>query len=83
MTSRLRRSFEPGHKPKFLVIIDESEETHGPEASAYGLCLAPSFEALVLMMLRAGFTRVERIAVPIGGYEQLAAGKRVMVVGYT
>ncbi len=26
MTSRLRRSFEPGHKPKFLVIIDESEE---------------------------------------------------------
>ena len=26
MTSRLRRSFEPGHKPKFLVVIDESEE---------------------------------------------------------
>jgi nucleotide-binding universal stress UspA family protein len=26
MTSRLRRAFEPGHKPKFLVIIDESEE---------------------------------------------------------
>jgi hypothetical protein len=26
MTSRLRRAFEPGHKPKFLVIVDESEE---------------------------------------------------------
>jgi nucleotide-binding universal stress UspA family protein len=26
MTNRLRRSFEPGHKPKFLVIIDESDE---------------------------------------------------------
>ena len=26
MSSRLRRAFEPGHKPKFLVIVDESEE---------------------------------------------------------
>jgi nucleotide-binding universal stress UspA family protein len=26
MTSRLRRSFEPGHKPKFLVIVDDSDE---------------------------------------------------------
>jgi hypothetical protein len=26
MASRLRRSFEPGHKPKFLVVVDESEE---------------------------------------------------------
>lgn len=25
-TSRLRRAFEPGHRPKFLVVIDESEE---------------------------------------------------------
>ena len=26
MNSRLRRAFEPGHKPKFLVVIDESDE---------------------------------------------------------
>lgn len=26
MSSRLRRAFEPGHKPKFLVVIDESDE---------------------------------------------------------
>lgn len=26
MTSRMRRAFEPGHSPKFLVVIDETEE---------------------------------------------------------
>lgn len=26
MTGRMRRAFEPGHSPKFLVVIDESTE---------------------------------------------------------
>lgn len=63
-------------------IIDETEETHAPEASTTGICITPSYEALLFLMRKLGFPRVERIAVPVGGYEQLASGKRVMVVGY-
>ncbi len=63
-------------------IIDETAETHAPEASTTGICITPSYEALLFMMKKLGFTRVERVAVPAGGYEQLASGKRVMVVGY-
>jgi hypothetical protein len=29
-----------------------------------------------------GFARVERIAPPVGAYEQMRSGKRVMVVAY-
>jgi SAM-dependent methyltransferase len=65
-----------------IGIIDESAETHAPEASSTGICLTPSLEALVFLMYRLGFARVERVAVPAGGYEQLASGKRVMVIGY-
>lgn len=64
-------------------IIDETAETHGPEASYHGICVTPSVEALVWCMHKVGFARVERVAVPADGYEQLTSGKRVMVVGYT
>ncbi|MEP6702353.1 MAG: methyltransferase domain-containing protein [Betaproteobacteria bacterium] len=63
-------------------IIDETAETHAPEASTTGICITPSYEALLFLMRKLGFTRVERVAVPVGGYEQLASGKRVMVVGF-
>ena len=63
-------------------IIDETEETHAPEASTTGICVTPSYEALLFLMRKLGFARVERIPVPAGGYEQLASGKRVMVAGY-
>ena len=63
-------------------IIDETEETHAPEASTTGICVTPSYEALLFLMGKLGFRRVERLTVPHGGYEQLASGKRVMVVGF-
>ena len=63
-------------------IIDETEETHGPEASTTGICLVPSVEALVWIMQRIGFSRVEVLPVPDGGYEQLVHHKRVMVAGW-
>ncbi len=65
-----------------LGIIDETAETHAPEASTTGICVTPSFEALLFLMRKLGFSRVERIPVPEGGYEQLTSGKRVMVVGF-
>ena len=63
-------------------IIDETEETHGPEASTTGICLVPSVEALVWIMQRIGFARVEVLPVPADGYEQLVHRKRVMVAGW-
>lgn len=63
-------------------IIDETDDTHGPEASTTGICLVPSVEALLWIMRKIGFARVEVIAPPPDAYEQLLHGKRVMVAGY-
>jgi hypothetical protein len=63
-------------------IIDETEETHGPETSTTGICLVPSLEALFWIMRKVGFARVELVAPPDNAYEQLRYGKRVMVAGY-
>ena len=65
-----------------FAIIDETEETHGPEASTTGICLVPSLEALIWIMQRVGFRRVEVLPVPSDGYEQLVHHKRVMVAGW-
>jgi SAM-dependent methyltransferase len=62
-----------------FAIVDETEETHGPETSTQGICLVPSYEALVFILERLGFQRIEKVAVPDGGYEQLRFGKRVMI----
>ncbi len=63
-------------------IIDETEETHGPEASTTGICLVPSLEALLWIMRKIGFRRVEVLPPPDDAYEQLRYGKRVMVAGF-
>lgn len=60
-------------------IIDETEETHGPEASTTGICLVPSIEALHWIARKIGFDRVERVEVPADGYEQLLYNKRAML----
>lgn len=63
-------------------IIDETEETHGPEASTTGICLVPSIEALVWILHKVGFSRVELLPVPEDGYEQLVHRKRVMAAAW-
>ena len=60
-------------------VIDETEETHGPEASTTGICLVPSLDALLWILPRIGFDRIEVLPVPHDGYEQLLHHKRVMV----
>lgn len=65
-----------------FALIDETAETHAPEASTGGICLCPSHEALLWVLRAVGFARVETIAPPAGAYEQHAAGKRVMVAAY-
>lgn len=60
-------------------IIDETGETHGPEASITGICLVPSLEALVWILHKVGFARVDVLQPPEDAYEQLKYHKRVMV----
>jgi hypothetical protein len=63
-------------------VIDETEETHAPEASMHGICLAPSIETLEWLLKRVGFARVERLVPPPDGYEQLVARKRAMFAAH-
>jgi hypothetical protein len=60
-------------------IIDEIDETHAPEASVTGVCLAPSTEGLLWLLRAVGFRDAYVLPVPADGYEQLRYGKRVMV----
>ena len=60
-------------------IIDETGETHGPEASITGICLVPSLEALLWILEKVGFSQVTVLEPPADAYEQLLHHKRVMV----
>jgi tRNA (mo5U34)-methyltransferase len=60
-------------------IIDETGETHGPEASITGICLVPSLDALIWILQKVGFSDVTVVEPPEDAYEQLRFGKRVMV----
>ena len=63
-------------------IIDETEETHGPEASITGICLVPSLDALMWLLQKVGFAGAEVLEPPEGAYEQLRYHKRVMVAAW-
>lgn len=65
-----------------FVVIDETHETHGTEASTQGICLIPNLEGLVWILGKIGFSRVEVLPVPSDGYEQLLYGKRAMLAAY-
>ena len=60
-------------------IVDETADTHGPEASITGICLVPSLEALLWILEQVGFGSAEVLEPPDDAYEQLRYHKRVMV----
>ena len=62
-----------------FAIVDETDETHGPETSTTGICLVPSLDALTWILRKVGFASVDVLPVPADGYEQLRFGKRAMV----
>ena len=62
-----------------FAIVDETDETHGPETSTTGICLVPSLDALTWILRKIGFARVDVLTPPADAYEQLRFGKRVMV----
>jgi tRNA (mo5U34)-methyltransferase len=65
-----------------FVVVDETHETHGSEASTQGICLIPNLEGLVWILKKIGFSRVEVLPVPADGYEQLRYGKRAMLAAF-
>jgi len=60
-------------------IIDETDDTHGPEASITGICMVPSLDALLWILRKVGFSDVSVLEPPEDAYEQLRYHKRVMV----
>jgi hypothetical protein len=60
-------------------IVDETGDTHGPEASITGICLVPSLDALLWILEKVGFAGATVLAPPDDAYEQLRFHKRVMV----
>jgi len=60
-------------------IIDETDDTHGPEASVTGICLVPSLDALLWILRKVGFSSATVLEPPEDAYEQLRHHKRVMV----
>lgn len=65
-----------------FCMVDESDDTHGPEASVTGVCLIPSIEGLTWLLHKVGFSRVEILRPPADAYEQLRYRKRVMVAAW-
>jgi len=63
-------------------IIDEMEDTHGPEASVTGICLVPSLDALMWLLEKVGFSHATVLEPPADAYEQLRYHKRVMVAAH-
>jgi len=53
-----------------------------PLSSITGLSLIPRLEARLWIMTKLGFSKVEVVRPPADAYEQLAAGRRMMVAGY-
>jgi len=53
-----------------------------PLSSITGLSLVPRLEARLWIMTKLGFSKVEVVRPPADAYEQLAAGKRMMMAGY-
>jgi tRNA (mo5U34)-methyltransferase len=52
------------------------------EGSASDIVLVPSRTALLWILQQLGFARIELIAAPPGGYDQLVTGKRIMIAAY-
>jgi tRNA (mo5U34)-methyltransferase len=65
-----------------FVVVDETQETHGPETSTLGISLIPDLNGLIWILKKIGFKTIDIVPVPADAYEQLRYGKRVMLAAY-
>lgn len=65
-----------------FALLDEGIFEGNLETGTTPLVLCPSPRALVSVLHHVGFSRVETLAVPDDGYEQLVRGKRVIVAAW-
>ncbi|MGE0127982.1 MAG: ATP-binding cassette domain-containing protein [Blastocatellales bacterium] len=65
-----------------IALIDRVEESNPPASGSAAVPLYPGREALIWLMRRLGFSRVEVVTPPVDVCEQLTSGKRIMVVGH-
>jgi SAM-dependent methyltransferase len=75
----------PGEQKQFRGAFALLEQGENPSALANGstrLALYPGREALIFLLKRVGFSRVEIISAPEGAGEPLASGGRIMVAAY-
>jgi ABC-type polysaccharide/polyol phosphate transport system ATPase subunit/SAM-dependent methyltransferase len=78
--------FEWGHQSKQLLgsfgLIDQRAEAQLPPGNLTKLSLCPGREALLRLLERLGFARVEVVPPPPGAVEQLVSGKQLMLAAY-
>jgi len=65
--------------PGIFGMVDEADSSNR-ENGITGLAQVPSRDGLLWLLRRLGFATAEVIAPPAGAYEQLATGKRIVVV---
>jgi ABC-type polysaccharide/polyol phosphate transport system ATPase subunit/SAM-dependent methyltransferase len=65
-----------------FAVLDIASEIDAPSGSPTPVSLRPSREALVWVMRKLGFARVEVLPPPPAACEQYASGQRVMIIGY-
>jgi hypothetical protein len=65
-----------------FYVIDETGETDEPESGLTEISLCPSLDALIWIMTKVGFSRVEIVPAAPAHYEQHVSGARVVVAGF-
>ncbi len=63
-------------------VVDETGLTDEPESNLTEISLCPSLDALLWIMRKVGFSRVEVVQPAPDAYEQHASGARVIVAGF-
>lgn len=65
-----------------FAVLDRTADVQSPAGTLTPISLCPSRQALIWIMHKLGFSRVEELPLPANAYEQFVSGKRIMVAGY-
>jgi ABC-type polysaccharide/polyol phosphate transport system ATPase subunit/SAM-dependent methyltransferase len=65
-----------------FALVEQGENSSATEVGSTNLALYPGREALLFLLKRVGFSRVEIVPAPLGAAAPLASGARIMVAAY-